>query len=334
MEYAKLGRTDLTVSRICLGCMGFGDAKSGQHAWTLPYEESAHIIEHALEKGVNFFDTAMSYQGGTSEEYVGRALRSCARREDIVVATKFTLSDQSEKDRTKEPVLQKVGRLLDASLSRLGMDYVDLYIYHMWDWDTPIEELLEALDAQVRLGKVRAIGVSNCFAWQLAEANQIAKDRGLTRFASYQGHYNAIAREDEREMVPYARLHDIALTPYSALAAGRLSRKPGAQSERLKLDAYARGKYEATQDLDAPIIRAIARIAEERGVSMTEVSLAWLQTKVCAPVVGATKACHIDGAVAACDIKLTADELAMIEDPYIPHDLVGVLAQNIPNYLR
>ena len=334
MHYAKLGTSDIEVSRICLGCMGFGDPGSGQHAWTLGHDDSKAIIAQALSEGITFFDTAMGYQNGTSEEYVGRALASLARREDVVVATKFVLGSlhasagEMPGEHGTESVDAKVERLLDASLARLGMDYVDLYIYHMWDWNTPIEELLPALDRQVRAGKIRALGISNCYAWQLAEANEIARANGWTPFVSYQGHYNAIAREDEREMVPLAATHGIALTPYSALAGGRLSKHPGETSKRLQLDAYAHGKYDGTADVDAPIIQAVADIAQERGVTMTEVALAWLLTKVTAPVVGATKPHHIDGAVAATELTLTLEEIARIEAPYVPHPVVGVVVEN------
>lgn len=336
MQYAKLGSTDIEVSRICLGCMGFGDPGLGQHSWTLGYGDSKAIIGRALDAGVTFFDTAMGYQNGTSEQYLGRALGELVCREDVVVATKFILGSlhapamEKGAARHAETVDQKVERLLDASLKRLGMDYIDLYIYHMWDWDTPVEELLPALDRQVRAGKVRALGISNCYAWQLAEANAIARANGWAEFSSYQGHYNAIAREDEREMVPLAATHGIALTPYSALAGGRLSRLPGEGSRRFREDAYARGKYDATADVDAPIIRAIADIAQSRGVSMATVSLAWLLTKVTAPIAGATKPHHLDGAVAACDIELTRDEIEAIESPYVPHAVVGVVAENGP----
>lgn len=267
---------------------------------------------------------------------MGRALASLARREDVVVATKFVLGSlhapagEMPGEHGTESVDAKVERLLDASLARLGMDYVDLYIYHMWDWGAPIEELLPALDRQVRAGKIRALGISNCYAWQLAEANAIARANGWTPFVSYQGHYNAIAREDEREMVPLAATHGIALTPYSALAGGRLSKHPGETSKRLRLDAYAHGKCDGTADVDAPIIQAVADIAQERGVTMTEVALAWLLTKVTAPVVGATKPHHIDGAVAATELTLTLEEIARIEAPYVPHPVVGVVAENRP----
>lgn len=223
---------------------------------------------------------------------------------------------------------QHVAAMLDQSLKNLGMDYVDLYIYHMWDYNTPMEEIMEGLNNAVVSGKVRAIGISNCFAWQLAKANAFAEKEGFAKFVSVQGHYNLIFREEEREMAPLCRADNIAMTPYSALASGRLSRKPGETSARLEQDAYAKGKYDKTADGDAVIINRVAEIAESRGVTMTEVSLAWLLTKVTAPVVGATKLHHIEGAVKAAELTLTAEEIAYLEAPYVPHALVGVMAEN------
>ncbi len=329
MKYTRLGRSDLTVSRICMGCMGFGDAGHGQHAWTLDEEHSREIIRHGLEKGINFFDTAIAYQSGTSEQYVGRALRDYAKRDEVVVATKFL-------PRTPEEIdggitgQQHIERMLNRSLQNLGMDYVDLYICHMWDWNTPIEDILDGLNRMVQAGKTRYIGISNCFAWQLARANAIAEREGWAKFISVQGHYNLIFREEEREMVPYCREEGIALTPYSALAAGRLARRTGETSERLQKDAYARFKYDATARQDGVIIDRVAEIAEKRGVTMTEVSLAWLLSRVASPVVGATKVHHIEGAARATELELTGDETAYLEAPYVPHPLSGVMAQNQP----
>ena len=330
MKYTRLGRSDLNVSRICMGCMGFGDAGQGQHAWTLDEAHSREIIRRGLERGVNFFDTAIAYQGGTSEQYVGRALRDFARRDEVVVATKFLprSKEEIEADVTGQAHIEN---MLNRSLANLGMDYVDLYIYHMWDWNTPIEDILEGLNRQVKAGKARYIGISNCFAWQLAKANAIAEREGWARFVSIQGHYNLIFREEEREMVPYCREENIALTPYSALASGRLSRKPGETSNRLEKDAYAKFKYDATKDQDDVIIARVAELADRRGVTMTEISLAWLLTKVTAPVVGATKFHHIEGAAKAVDLELTGEEIEYLEAPYAPHPLAGVMAQNRPN---
>ena len=329
MKYTKLGQSDLTVSRICMGCMGFGDPGQGQHGWTLDEAHSREIIRHGLELGVNFFDTAIAYQGGTSEQFVGRALRDFARREDVVVATKFL-------PRTKDEIEQGVSgqahieAMISKSLKNLGMDYVDLYIYHMWDWQTPMEDILDGLNRVVKAGKARYIGISNCFAWQLAKANALAEKEGWAKFISVQGHYNLIFREEEREMVPYCQEEEIALTPYSALAAGRLSRKMGETSQRLQKDAYAKFKYDATANQDSVIIDRVWELAEKRNVSMTEISLAWLLTKAASPVVGATKLHHVDGAAKATELELTDEEIAYLEAPYTAHPLAGVMAQNRP----
>lgn len=327
MEYITLGNSDLQVSRICLGCMGFGDAQQGMHTWTLPYEDSKKIIQHALESGINFFDTAMAYQSGTSEIYLGKAIKELAKREDVIIATKFSPRTQEEINQHISGQ-QHVENCLNASLERLGMEYVDLYIYHMWDYHTPIEEIMEGLHRVIQQGKVRYIGISNCYAYQLAKANMIARANGWEEFISIQGHYNLIFREEEREMVPYCKEGNIALTPYSALASGRLAKKAGEQSKRLVEDQFAKGKYDASADIDLQIIKRVEELAEKRNVSMTEISLAWLLTKATSPVVGATKLHHIDGAVKAVDLKLSEDEINYLEELYKPHPLVGVMAQN------
>ncbi len=327
MQYCNLGESDLRVSRICMGCMGFGDAQNGQHSWTIDEAHSREIIRRGLELGVNFFDTAIAYQSGTSEQYLGRALRDYARREDVVVATKFL-------PRTPEEIAEgisgqeHIARMLDKSLENLGMDYVDLYIYHMWDYQTPLSDIMEGLNRAVRQGKVRYIGISNCFAFQLAQANALAEREGFAKFISVQGHYNLIFREEEREMAKLCAQENIAMTPYSALAGGRLAKRPGESSKRLLEDSYARLKYDAAAEQDAAIIARVAELAERRGVSMTEISLAWLLTKVAAPVVGATKLSHIEGAAKAADLVLSEDELRYLEELYQPHRLVGVMAQN------
>lgn len=327
MKYTKLGNSDLNVSRVCMGCMGFGDAAHGQHTWTLDETHSREIIKHGLELGINFFDTAIAYQSGTSEQYLGRALKDFARRDDVVVATKFL-------PRTPEEIVagvtgqQHIETMLNKSLENLGMDHVDLYIYHMWDHQTPIYDILDGLNRMVKAGKARYIGISNCFAWQLAKANALAEKEGFAKFVSVQGHYNLIFREEEREMVPFCQEDNIALTPYSALAGGRLSKHRGETSKRLSEDSYAQLKYGDTAAQDQVIIDRVSEIAEKRGVTMTEVSLAWLLTKVTSPVVGATRFHHVEGAANAVDLELTAEELAYLEEPYIPHKLVGVMAQN------
>ena len=327
MKYTKLGNSELNVSRICMGCMGFGDAKNGQHSWTLDEEHSREIIKHGLELGINFFDTAIGYQSGTSEQYVGRALKDFAERDNVVVATKFL-------PRTPEEIAagvtgqQHIEQMINTSLKNLGMDYVDLYIYHMWDYETPLYDIMDGLNRIVKAGKARYIGISNCFAYQLARANALAEKEGFAKFVSIQGHYNLIFREEEREMAKLCAEDNIAMTPYSALAGGRLSKHPGETSKRLQEDDYARLKYDSTAEQDEIIIRRVAKLADRRGVTMTEISLAWLLTKVTAPVVGATKRHHVEGAASAVDLVLTEEETAWLEEAYVPHRLVGVMAQN------
>ncbi len=327
MEYTKLGISDLTVSRICMGCMGFGEAGNGQHTWTVDEEHSRQIIRRGLELGVNFFDTAIAYQSGTSEQYLGRALWDCAKRKDVVVATKFLPRTQEE---IKEGVTgqQHIARMIDKSLANLGMDYVDLYICHMWDYETPLYDIMEGLNNVVKAGKARYIGISNCYAYQLAKANALAEREGFAKFVSVQGHYNLIFREEEREMAKLCAEDDIAMTPYSALAGGRLAKHPGETSKRMQEDSYAKMKYGATAGQDGVIIDRVAKLAGQKGVSMTEISLAWLLTKVTSPVVGATKLHHIEGAAKAAELTLSAEEISYLEEPYVPHNLVGVMAQN------
>lgn len=328
MDYVQLGNSNLSVSRICLGCMGFGDPNKGGHAWTLDQEATTAIISHALDQGINFFDTAIAYQGGTSEQYVGKALSQLAKRGDVVIATKF-LPRIEEERQNKVSARDHIEGSLNASLNNLGMDYVDLYIYHMWDYHTPMEDIMEALDSLVKAGKTRYIGISNAYAYQIATANAYARAHNLTEFVSIQGHYNLIFREEEREMNRFANENNIALTPYSALASGRLSRLAGDNSsQRMNLDNFAKSKYQDTAVQDQEIIQRVHEIAEKYQVTMTEVSLAWLLTKATAPVVGATKVHHIDGAVAAVNLKLTAEDIHYLEELYTPHPLVGVMANN------
>ena len=310
-----------------MGCMGFGNAATGQHSWTLDEAQTREIIKHGLELGINFYDTAIAYQNGTSEKFVGKALRDFAGRDDYVIATKFTPRTQQEIDENVSGQ-QHIANYLDQSLKNLGMDHVDLYIYHMWDYHTPMEEIMEGLHNAVKAGKTRYIGISNCFAWQLAKANFYARENGLTEFISVQGHYNLIFREEEREMAPFCKDQNIAMTPYSALAGGRLSKHRGETSKRLAEDSYAKFKYDATAEADGKIIRRVEELADKRGVSMTEISLAWLLTKVTSPVVGATKFSHVDGAVKAVELQLTQEEIDYLEELYVPHALVGVMAQN------
>lgn len=327
MEYIKLGNSDLRVSKVCLGCMGFGKATEGMHTWTLPEDESRKIMKYALEQGINFFDTAMGYSNGTSEEFLGRAIHDYAKREDVVIATKFIprTQDEIEKGITAK---QHIEDCLNASLKRLGMDYIDLYILHMWDYHTSIEDILETLHHLIQKGKVRYIGISNCYAYQIAMANEIAKVKGYEQFISVQGHYNLIFREEEREMKKYCDENNIAMTPYSALASGRLAKKPDEQSQRLREDSYAKGKYDAMKAQDQKIIERVIELADQKGVSMTEISLAWLMKKVASPIIGATKLHHIEGAIKAVDVKLSDDDMHYLEELYQPHPLVGVMAEN------
>lgn len=328
MEYAPLGTSGIEVSRICLGCMGFGDPALGQHGWTLD-EQACHVsVKRALEAGVTFFDTAPVYQQGTSEQYLGRALRDLTSRDSVVVATKFTPREQWEIDAGIDG-REHVRQWLDRSLERLGMDHVDLYICHMWDYHTAMEQVMEGLADAVRAGKVRAIGLSNSFAWQMAKMNFLARSQGWPEFVSYQGHYNLIHREAEREMVPFCQDQEIALTPYSPLAGGRLAHRPGTRDTvRSRRDGYGNVKYGATADEDAVIEGRVADLAEKRGVPMATVALAWLLRNVTAPVVGATTPEQLDAAVLATELSLTDEEAAWLEEPYRPHALVGVMAQN------
>ena len=329
MQYTRLGNSELEVSRICMGCMGFGDAGNGQHSWTINEEHSREIIRRGLELGVNFFDTAIGYQSGTSEQYLGRALKDFAERDSVVVATKF-LPRTPEEIEAGVTGQVHIERMINTSLKNLGMDHVDLYIYHMWDYETPLYDIMDGLNRVVKAGKARYIGISNCFAYQLAKANALAEKEGFAKFVSVQGHYNLIFREEEREMAKLCAEDHIAMTPYSALAGGRLSRHPGETSKRQAEDGYAKFKYDATAKQDGIIINRVEELSERHGVSMTEVSLAWLLGKVTAPVVGATKLHHIEGAAKAVDLTLTPEEITYLEEKYVPHRLVGVMAQNTP----
>lgn len=329
MEYVKLGNSDLNVSRICLGCMGFGDPTIGQHSWTIDEAHTREIIQRALGLGINFFDTAIGYQLGTSEQFVGRALRDMALREDVVVATKF-LPRTEEEIATGIDGRQHVMNSIDASLEHLGMDHVDLYIYHIWDYKTPAEEILAGMNDAVKAVKARYIGIANAYAYQVAMMNAMAEKNGWAKFISVQNHYNLIMREEEREMVPYCRETGIAMTPYSALASGKLAKRPGETSKRQAEDSFMHFKYDATAEQDDRIVERVMELADRYGVEMTQVSLAWLLTKVESPIVGATKLHHIEGAVKALDLQLSADDIRYLEEPYVPHNLSGVMAVNKP----
>ncbi|WP_411551481.1 aldo/keto reductase [Paenibacillus lautus] len=326
MEYVKLGNTGLDVSRICLGCMGFGVAERWVHQWVLNEESSRPIIKKALELGINFFDTANVYSDGTSEEIVGRALKEYANRDEIVLATKvhFRMHEgPNGMGLSRKAIMSEI----DKSLKRLGTDYVDLYQIHRWDYDTPIEETMEALHDVVKAGKVRYIGASAMYAWQFLKAQYTAEKNGWTRFVSMQNHYNLIYREEEREMLPLCQSEKIGVIPYSPLASGRLTRDWSETTQRSETDMVQKSKYDATADADRLIVERLAGIAEERGIPRVQVALAWLLQKkpITAPIVGATKISHLEDAAAALTVKLTPEEMASLEEPYIPHRVVGAL---------
>ena len=327
MEYIKLGNSDLNVSRICLGCMGFGDSKQGMHSWTLDEEKSLEIIKKALEVGINFFDTAISYQSGTSEKYLGRALKKLVEREKVIIATKFPPRSEDE-IKNNVTVKEHINNMLNQSLDNLETNYIDLYICHMWDYSSPIEEVMEALHEQVVAGKVRYIGISNCFAWQLEKANQIAEKNGWSKFVSIQNHYNLLFREEEREMVRCCEYNNIAMTPYSSLASGRLVRDWTETTKRLEEDLFAKSKYDSTSEQDKIVVERVAEIAQKKNMTRIQVALGWLLSKTTSPVVGATKISHIEDAIKAISVELTDEEKQYLEEPYVPHKLVGVMAQN------
>ncbi|GGG07840.1 aldo/keto reductase [Paenibacillus abyssi] len=324
MEYVKLGNTGLDVSRICLGCMGFGDAEGWMHKWVLDEEHSRPVIKRALELGINFFDTANVYSKGVSEEIVGRALNDYANRDEIVIATKVHGRMQEGPNGSglsRKAIMSE----MDKSLKRLGTDYVDLYQIHRWDYNTPIEETMEALHDVVKAGKARYIGASAMYAWQFQKALHVAEKNGWTRFVSMQNHLNLIYREEEREMLPLCKEEKIGVIPYSPLAGGRLTRDSQHKTHRSETDQIAKQKYDATADADQLIVEQVAAIAEKRGVSRVQIALAWLLQKepVTAPIVGATKISHLEDAAAALSITLTPEEIASLEEPYVPHKIVG-----------
>lgn len=320
MEYSKLGNSDIQVSRLCVGCMSFGDAASNFHAWTLSAEESEILVKRALDLGINFFDTANVYSAGTSEEYLGRAIKNNVPRDKVVIATKVYFN---EGKLSREAILREI----DSSLKRLGTDYVDLYIIHRFDYDTPIEETMEALDSLVKAGKVRALGASAMYGYQFYNMQLAAERNGWTKFVSMQNHYNLLYREDERELIPICKQQNVALTPYSPLAAGRLSRLEWkADTKRSQTDKTAMSKYDSTQESDYGIVLRVNELAQKYGATMTQISLAWQFAKgVAAPIIGATKAKYFDDAVGAFNVKLTDEDIAYLEELYVPHKIVGAL---------
>ncbi len=325
MEYARLGSTGMKVSRICLGCMGFGDATRWVHKWVLDEENSRPIIQKALELGINFFDTANVYSIGRSEEILGSALKDFARRDEVVIATKVhgKMSDAPNGGGlSRKAILSEI----DHSLKRLQTDYVDLYQIHRWDYETPIEETMEALNDVVRAGKARYIGASAMWAWQFQKALHVSDQHGWARFVSMQDHYNLIYREEEREMLPLCRDQKLGAIPYSPLASGRLTREAGAGSTlRSETDQVQKSKYDASAETDQQVIQRVAEIAEKYGILRVHVALAWLLHKepVTAPIIGATRISHLEDAVGALAVRLTQEDITYLEELYVPHRIVG-----------
>ena len=330
MDYINLGRTGLKVSRICLGCMSYGEPATGEllggrHAWALNEQDSQPFLSQALDLGINFFDTANVYSSGASEEVLGRFLKAHTRRESVVIATKVQgvmRNEPNGRGLSRKAVFYE----LDQSLRRLETDYVDLYQIHRWDYHTPIEETLEALHDVVKSGKVRYIGASSMFAWQFTKALYLADLHGWTRFVSMQNHYNLIYREEEREMIPLCQAEGVGIIPWSPLARGRLARPWQAETtKRYQTDVFGKSLYSNTEEADRKVIERLGKVAEQRGVPRAQLALAWMLSKpaITAPIVGATKPNHLSDAVAALSVRLTAEELAALEEPYVPHPVLG-----------
>jgi len=320
MEFLKLGNSGIEVSRLCVGCMSFGDPASQMHAWTLNPQESEALIKRALDLGINFFDTANTYSAGTSEEYLGRAIKNNIARDKVVLASKVYFN---EGNLSKEAILREI----DGTLARLGTDYLDLYIIHRFDYNTSIEETMEALDSLVKAGKVRALGASAMYGFQFHNMQIAAEKNGWTPFVSMQNHYNLLYREDEREMIPICKQQNVALTPYSPLAAGRLSRLEWkTDTMRSQTDKTAISKYDSTQEADYNIVLRVNEFAEKYGATMTQIALAWQFAKgITSPIIGATKSKYFDDAVGAFNVKLTQEDVSYLEELYVPHKIVGAI---------
>lgn len=320
MEYTKLGNTDIEISRLCMGCMSFGDPASNMHAWTLNPEETEKIIKKSLDLGINFFDTANCYSAGTSEEYLGRALKNNIARDKVVIATKVYFN---EGHLSKEAIPREV----EGSLKRLGTDYIDLLIIHRFDYGTTIEETMEALDKVVKSGKVRAIGASAMYGYQFLKMQYVAEKNNWTKFVSMQNHYNLLYREDERELIPICDEMNASRTSYSSLAGGRLSRPTwSADTLRSKTDKAAANKYDSTKDMDMEIVKRVDELAKKKNVSMTQIALAWQLAKgVASPIIGVTKEKYLDDAVGTFNVKLSKEDMDYLEELYVPHKVVGAL---------
>lgn len=322
MEYTKLGNTDIEVSKLCVGCMSFGKAGT-MHDWTLDEEKSADVIKHALDLGINFFDTANGYSAGTSEEYLGRALRDNTARDKVVIASKVYFN---EGRLSRKAIMREI----DGTLKRLGTDYLDLYIIHRFDYDTPIEETMEALNDLVKAGKVRALGASAMYGYQFYNMQLAARDNGWTQFSAMENHYNLLYREDEHELIPICRQMSVSLMPYSPLAAGHLARAEWrSDSVRSRTDRVAMGKYDRTEEQDMLIVKRVSELAEKHGCKMSQIAIAWLWAKgVASPIIGATKTAYLDDAAGALDVKLDAEDAAYLEELYVPHPIVGAIDKN------
>ena len=324
MEYTKLGNTDIEVSKLCIGCMSFGKAGT-MHDWTLDEAESEKMIKHALDLGINFFDTANGYSAGTSEEYLGKAIKNNIARDKVVIASKVYFNE----GRLSKPAII---REIDGTLKRLGTDYLDLYIIHRFDYDTPIEETMEALDSLGKAGKVRALGASAMYGYQFYNMQLAARDNGWTPFSTMENHYNLLYREDERELIPICKQMNVSLMPYSPLAAGHLTRATwNTDSLRSKTDRVAMGKYDRMEAQDMHIVERVHELSEKNNCKMSQIALAWHWAKgVASPIIGATKSDYLDDAAGALNIKLTIEDVAYLEEMYVPHPVIGALNQNPP----
>ena len=331
MQYTKFGNTGLTVSRLCLGCMSFGDAAAEGHDWAMDEDASRPMIRQALEAGINFFDIANSYSGGTSEEITGKLLKEMSHRDEIVIATKAFFPWRRAPN-TGGLSAKALIHAVDDSLRRLGTDYIDLYQIHRLDLETPMEEILEALDAIVRAGKVRYIGASSMYAWQFMKMLHISETKGLKRFVSMQNYVNLLYREEEREMLPLCRDQGVAVMPWSPLARGKLTRPWEIETERSKTDIVGKALYSNADESDHAVVNAVAELAQKRGLPMAQIALAWLLHKpgVTSPIIGATKSKHIEDAVAALDVELSRDEIKSLEQPYVPHAVTGMFGMPRP----
>lgn len=324
MEYTKLGKTDIEISKLCVGCMSFGKAGT-MHDWTLDEKDSEAIVKHALDLGINFFDTANGYSSGTSEEYLGRAIKNNISRDKVVIASKVYFNE----GRLSRKAIE---REIDGTLKRLGTDYLDLYIIHRFDYETPIEETMSALNDLVKAGKVRALGASAMYGYQFYNMQLCARDNNLTPFSAMENHYNLLYREDEHELISICKQMGVSLMPYSSLAAGHLARPTWqSSSKRSKTDRVAKGKYDKMEKYDIEIVNRVNELANKYNCKMSQIAIAWHWAKgVASPIIGATKAKYFDDAVGAFDIKLTKEDIAYLEEKYVPHPIVGAINENPP----